>query len=484
MKPLKFTLLFLLFCLINESASAQRLLIKYDFLNDDFSYFEVKKDGTKKQISRPVVTRNYNVKVEVVNYNPFVYTAVASYDVTEFVDAPNMSFLSMLSPLGLPTGGSNFLNSLTGMESTRGGKGLFAEPSAVSALEKVQNTYNTLYEAEEMTNQIDFIMQKVHKLKYNPYLPSDSIKAFTQNLMVSLFKQPNVESQDFLTKANQINTAVRSDVAKLNNYINNFQSAYQNYATTRGQSGGFEGEGYDEIVNAWGAQALEFADNFDSELLLQKLDFLESEYQAIMNTPFNFNTSDMAEGDALTITIDFYKNPIDADGEPVAASIDDVTTLTKVKTKEVDITVGGDLKINSSVGLAFPYHKNNSSFINKDGIITAIDGNNFTPNIAAFLNFYPYNGKNVTMGGTFGVGVPISDDNRNFSFLLGASTIFGSDNKLVLNYGATLGQVNKLDNGFNLGDDLSDIYEPVPVRSAYNIGAFIGISFALANVGP
>lgn len=483
MKKIESIILFLAFCFVAQTVSAQRLLIKYDFLNDNFSYFEVGKNGLKKEISRPVVTRNYNVKVEVFNYNPFVYTAIAHYDVTEFQDAPNMGFLSMISPLGLPTGGSNFLSSLTGMETTRGGKGLFSEPAAVQALEKVQKTYMTLYEAEEMTNNIDFIMQKVHKLKYNPYLPADSIKVFTQNLIVSLFNQPNVQSQDFLTKANQINTTIKSDVAKLNNYINNFQSAYQNYATTRGQSGGFEGEGYDDLVSAWGTQAMEFADNFDSDLLLEKLDFLESEYQAIMNTPFNFNTSDVAKGDELTITIDFYKNPLDDNGEPISTSLDDLTSLTKAKTKEIDVTVGGDLKINSSVGLAFPYHKDNSSFINKDSVITSIAGNNFTPNIAAYLNFYPYNGKNVAFGGTFGVGVPISDDNRNFSFLLGASTIFGSNNKLVLNYGATLGQVNQLDQGFSLGDNLGDIYEPVPTRSAYNVGLFFGISFALANIG-
>lgn len=482
MKNVKSLILITAVCFLAPIAQAQRLLVKYDFLNDDLSYFEVGKNGLKKEISRPVVTRGHNVKVEVVNYNPFVYTAVAFYDVTEFQDAPNMSFLSMISPLGLPTGGTNFLSSLTGLETTRGGKGLFSEPAAVQALDKVQKTYMTLYEAEEMTNNIDFIMQKVHKLKYNPYLPADSIKVFTQNLIISLFNQPNVQSQDFLTKANQINTTVKSDIAKLNNYINNFQTAYQNYATTRGQSGGFEGEGYDELVAAWGTQALEFSENFDSDLLLEKLDYLETEYQAIMNTPFNFNTSDMAKGDELTITIDFYKNPLDENGEPTTTSIDDISSLAKVKSKELDVTVAGDLKINSSVGLAFPYHKDNSSFINKDSVITAIDGNNFTPNIAAYLNFYPYSGKNVTFGGTFGVGVPISDDNRNFSFLLGASTIFGSDNKLVLNYGATLGQVNKLDQGFNLGDNLGDIYESVPTRNAYNLGLFFGISFALATI--
>jgi hypothetical protein len=482
MKKILKTVLIAICALSIQDVFAQRLLVDYDFLNDDFTYYEVSKNGTKKEISRAMVTRNYNVKIVVSNYNPFVYTAVASYSTTEIQDAPNLNFLSMISPLGLPTGGSSFLNSITtGSETSRGG--LFSDPKASQALEKVQEAYMTLYQAEQMTNNIDFVMQKVNKLKYNPYLPTDSIKSFTHELVSSLFGQSTVETQDFLAVANQINSTVNSDVAKLNGYVQNFESAYQKYATTRGSAGGFEGEGYDKMVQNWGSQAIQFANSFDSKILLEKLDYLEIEYQSIMNTPFHFNTSDIAKGDEIVVTIDFYKNPENTDGSFTAASISDISNLTKVKTKEVDVTVKGDLKINSSIGMAFPYYKDNAEFINKDSLITRTDGNNFTPNIAAYINFYPYTGKNATIGGTFGVGVPISADTKNFNFLLGGSTIFGSDNKLVLNFGATLGQVNKLDQGFVEGDNLGDVLTEVPTKKAYQWGAFIGISFALADIG-
>ena len=92
MKKIKSLLTLAVLCFLVQSTSAQRLLVKYDFLNDDFTYYEIGKNGLKKEISRPVVTRNYNVKVEVENYNPFVYTAVANYSVTEFQNAPNMGF--------------------------------------------------------------------------------------------------------------------------------------------------------------------------------------------------------------------------------------------------------------------------------------------------------------------------------------------------------------------------------------------------------
>ena len=480
MKPIKKLSLVILTFLLAQNTFGQRLLIRYDFLNDDYTYFEVSKEGVRKQISRAIVKRNHNIKVEVVNYNPFVYTALASFSSEDFDDTPNLNFLSMISPLGLPTGGSSFLNSISGVETTRGG--LWADPKATQALEKVQSTYMTLYKAEQMTNNIDFVMQKVHKLKYNQYLPTDSIKSFTASLMESLFGEQNIESQDFLSVANQINNTVNSDVARLKSYVTNFKNAYNDYATTRGRSGGFEGEGYDKLVENWGYQAMQFASTFDSELLLKKLDYLETEYQAIMNTPFNFNTSDVANGDQIEITIDFYKNPIDKDGVYANSSISDVSKLDKIKTKKVDVTVKGDLKINSSIGMAFPYYEDNAEFINRDSSITKIDGTNFTPNLAAYLNFYPYNGKNVSFGGTFGVGIPISSDGKNFNFLMGASTIFGSDNRIILNFGATLGQVNKLDQGFEVGDNLGSSIANVPTRKAYQWGGFVGISFSLVNL--
>lgn len=480
MKRFKQLALLLLGLAFLTPASAQRLLVEYDFLNDDFSYYKVSKSGVKKRISSAVVTRKHNVKVQVVNYNPFVYTAVANYSTKTIDDAPNLNFLSLIRPLGLPTGGTSFLNSITGSNPvTRGG--LWADPKASASMQKVQETYEALYQAEQMSNSIDFVLEKVHKLKYNPYLPADSIKSFCNTLVTDLMGQPAIQPQDFLTKANQINSAVNNDVAQLNAHVASFQSAYTQYANTRGKSGGFEGEGSDVMVQNWGKQAMAFANSFNSELLLKKLDYLETEYQAIMNTPFVFNTSDVAEGDEITVTIDFYRNP-ENDGQYVPGDLADLSDLTKIKSKELDITVKGDLKINSSLGMAFPYFNDNNVFINKDSSITAVEGNNFTPNIAAYLNFYPYSGRNATIGGTFGVGVPISSDSKNFNFLMGASTIFGSNNRLVLNFGATLGQVNALDQGYEVGDKLQDALVDVPTRNAYQWGGFIGISFSLVDL--
>lgn len=480
-KPISLSLALLF---IAHLSFGQRLLVQYDYLNDDFKYYKVYKNGNRKALDRAVVTRSHNVKVEVVNYNPFVYSAMASYSTKEYTESPNFNFLNLISPLNLPTGGSAFLSTIAGTnaDGTRAADatdrkgGIWDKADAKAAFEAVEKTYTALYQAEQMMNEIDFVLNKVHKLKYNPYLPGDSIKSFTQTLLDGLFGDQPVESKSFMEMSNTINRSVKSNLVVFKSDIRSFLSEYEDHKRT--QAGrAFKGEGLDQLVRMWEKQAENFIDGFDSDLLIEKLDVLEIEYQSIMNTPFVFNTNDVAEGDELTIVIDFYKNPSEGDGVTT-----DIENLPKIKSKEIDVTVKGDIKISSSLGVSFPYYADNQDFINRDSVITSVDGNNFTPNVSAFLNFYPYNGKNVQVGGTFGVGVPISADSKNFNFLMGMSTIFGSNNKIVVNFGPTLGQVNKLDQGYVVGENLGDLTSAVPTRKAYQWGGFVGVSFTLANI--
>jgi hypothetical protein len=156
--------------------------------------------------------------------------------------------------------------------------------------------------------------------------------------------------------------------------------------------------------------------------------------------------------------------------------------LVMVKNKKLKVTVKGDLKINSSLGLAFPYYANNFGYINVGGEIVEQPGNNFAPNISAFMNFYPYNGKLGQLGGTFGLGLPIAGDDRNLSVFLGGASLFGSKNRIVLNAGASLGQVTQLDMGLQNGEMLDNEFMDVPTRQVWQWGAFLGISFSVADV--
>lgn len=476
-KPVK-SILLLCLCLFHLNVFSQHLLVQYDNQRDIFRYFEVSKKNTQKEIFRPIVPKNGQVRVEVINFNPFLYNARATNSSKTYGSQNTLHFFNLISPLGLNLAGSNFLSEITETVEEKSRGGLFADPRASVTYESLIQSYNSLYQAEQVINSIDYVLEKINKLKYNAYLPADSIKVYTQRLVASIMLNPQPQSVDFLKKGSEIQDAIVNGSKRMAQQSEQFLVAYQKFAETRGRSGGFEGEGLQDQVKNWNVTVQELADNYQHTALMQKLSILESEFQEIINTPFVFNTTEMAKGDELTIHLDFYHNPKGSD----AYRDVDISQLTPFKQKDITVSVKGDMKLNTSLGLAFPGFMNNDEFINKDSIIMQTSGDNYTPNIAAYLNFYPYSGRNVTLGGTFGVGVPISSDNRNFNFLFGSSILLGSEGKVAFHFGATLGQVNVLDRGFEVGENLGSNLLDVPTRTAYNWGWFAGISFSLANL--
>ncbi|MGB0850543.1 MAG: hypothetical protein ACPGTP_04805 [Bacteroidia bacterium] len=469
---LKLILTLAAFAFALQTSFGQKLLIEYDYLKDNINYYKVKKSGQRVVIPNATVQRNHQVKVEIINFNPHLYTAKVDFSTSSIAEESNIGFMNLISPLGLSGMGSSFLSSLTTSEtSVRGG--LMSDPKASSSYAAVQSSYNQLAEVENTINSLKYVTERLYKLKYNPYLPGDSIKVFSKRMVEGLLNKPNVQTQDFISLGMQINNVVASNYSDLQASVQRFDGAYNKYANTRGKGGGFEGEGLNTQAAGLFRAASQFNENFDYDQVVQYLDVLELTYQSIVNTSYTYNTSEMANGDKLSMDITIFKIPVEGD---------DASSATEVKTKSLDITVKGDLKINSSVGLSFPFYANNVSYINKDSVITEVDGENYTPNISAYINFYPYSGKIGQLGGTFGVGVPISSTSRNFNFLFGGSAILGTKNKVVLHAGATLGQVKKLDNALVTGDYLQNSYDEVPTISSYNWGGFVGISFSIANL--
>jgi hypothetical protein len=477
-KTLITSLFLAFFILSNNNVNAQHLLVQYDNQRDIFRYFEVSRTNKTKEVFRPIVPRNGQIRVEVINFNPFIYNARATNSSRSFTSTGNLHFFHLINPLGLNMSGGNFLTQITENidENARGG--LFADPRASSTYQSVVQNYTSLYEAEQVVNSIDYVLEKINKLKYNAYLPADSIKKNTERLVASLMNSTAPQSIDFLRKGNQIQDAVVNGVQRMQQSSEQFLAAYQNYSNTRGRGGNFEGEGLNNTVQSWNMNVQKMYENYDHSDLVQKLTLLESEYQEIMNTPFVFNTTELAKGDELTIHLDFYHNPAGTESNQFV----DVSQLTPFKQKDITVAVKGDMKLNTSLGLAFPGFTNNEDFFNRDSLIVRADGSNYTPNIAAYLNFYPYTGKSLTLGGSFGVGVPISTDNRNFNFLFGSSILLGTENKVAFHFGATLGQVNVLDRGFQVGDNIGSNVVDIPTRTAYNWGWFVGISFSVANL--
>jgi len=476
---MKKLLLFALLGMCFFSLHAQNLLIRYDFLKDDYTFYRVKPGKPPELIEKPVVGRNNTVKVEIVNFNKFVFAAKCTFEAGESDESSQVNFMSLLTPLVVPQSGASFLSQFGGgnanEENARNGS-LFKDRLADQSYLAAQTSYKSLYEVERTLKNIDFSISKLQELKYNKYLPSDSIKKMASLLVTKAIKSENASHADFMNTIESLNNAYMTHLSSFKLSSEDFEGAFNRLSSSRGETTA------KNPIKRLSDEVTKMEEFYDDDFISVKVNLLENMYESIINTEFRFNASDLAEKDFLDIKLDMYEYPTDDEGLPKAVSQTELEDLVMVKNKKLKVTVKGDLKINSSLGLAFPYYANNFGYINVGGEIVEQPGNNFAPNISAFMNFYPYNGKLGQLGGTFGLGLPIAGDDRNLSVFLGGASLFGSKNRIVLNAGASLGQVTQLDMGLQNGEMLDNEFMDVPTRQVWQWGAFLGISFSVADV--
>ncbi|MBI1307865.1 MAG: hypothetical protein GC181_14775 [Bacteroidetes bacterium] len=477
-------IIFGLLILTGSKINAQSLRIEYDFIKDKVRYYRTSPGDDKgKEILSPVVGRNKMITVEVVNFNNFVYTAQANYSSSKVETQSDMSLMNIITPLVIPGSTGAFFTSLGGNlpEEGDGRGGLMATQTASDAYDDMRDAFDDLTSIASNIQTMEYAIKKLNKLRYNPYLPTDTIVQITDHLIQLIFEKPTVNPTDFTDAILSFNNRLNDATNTFSNASNRFLNAYNDYASHQnGMS--FDGQGMDQTVRALQAQVTEVAAQIDPEYITQRIDLLESLYTSIKTTSFTFNSSHAAKDDQIELVLSFYKNPATTDSAaPGMADMNNIDQLSKIKDKKISIIVRGDMKMSTSIGLGFPVFGNNEAFINKDSIITGVPGNNYSPNLAGYINFYPYNGRVANIGGTFGIGVPLTDKNRTVNMFMGACGMFGSQNRVAIHAGATLGQVKILGEGYSSGDQLPSATQEVPTTTNWQWGGFLGISFNIAK---
>lgn len=480
-------IIFALFSL--KSAAAQDLLVQYDFIHDKFTYLQ-----NGKEMAKPNVKKNNEVKVVVKNLNPFVFIARCNWQ--ETVVADNSSISGIAGMFSGITGGADILSGLMSglntdvfeMASNRSDISMFSQyQSAVTDMKTAMHSYAALFELEQTLVKVEATTKKLNKLKLNPYMPADTLKWVTQVLATNALK--NKEQNDFkitattfLQKTTDIQNNMNMEFSNLKTAVSNFILAYNNFALTHGEN--FSEAGLNQTLQSMLGAAENMTAKYHGEMIQSTVDALEYQYESIIYTPFEYVCNYMSNGDKLTLTLDFWEtSPYTRSANYYATGGDAVDTLRKIRTKTVNILVSGDMKINTGVGLGFPtYFSKNQTYSNRDSIITSTAGNNYAPTISTFISFYPYSGKNVQYGGCFGVGIPVqSQGTSNLNFYLGGSAVLGSNSKVGLHAGLAIGQLDLLSNGQKTGDNLGDAYVMPSTKRQFSTGAFFGISFALNN---
>ena len=112
-----------LLCLLAASTlQSQDLLIRYDFVRDQFSYHKMRNNGSTRETVLPAVKRNYGVRVEVTNFNPFVYSANCTFSEKDIVTSS--------------TGGFNLGSMIPGASMLGGGMGsIFSQLNLVNPVD-------------------------------------------------------------------------------------------------------------------------------------------------------------------------------------------------------------------------------------------------------------------------------------------------------------------------------------------------------------
>ncbi|RYF85275.1 MAG: hypothetical protein EON98_07025 [Chitinophagaceae bacterium] len=143
------------------------------------------------------------------------------------------------------------------------------------------------------------------------------------------------------------------------------------------------------------------------------------------------------------------------------------------------------LKVRNSVGAAFTYFTANNTnyFIGADSVIRKSGKDLFNPLISTFVHFYSGRMAGIKLGGAFGIGIPLTGEKKDINFLLGLTTAFGQNEPILLSFGVSGAKVNKLTNGYEVGQKVKETSADKLVSSGYDIGGFVSVSFNLSNLG-
>lgn len=481
-------------------SSAQSLLIRHDYINNNTEYFRISRNGDSVKLKTPIARHDETIKLEVVNFNGFVWVAETELT-TEAAQAGNVhSVLDILS--------ESFAGSASGilgtLMSTMGGGFGFGEATGSSeqralldritaAREPFAKALSELQGVQEKLIAIDLAVNELRNLKFSTTLEAARIKRQAVIAVEDVFHSEALRQSDFTRLMFDLTSSVELNASRARSSGQDYQRALR------------DALGSDEATRNWLArqmgapvpqllketdQAVGSVDSFQTYFtgfgLDTKLQQMFKLYTDIMTSDFTFTANAMAAEDYTTVKFKVFKNPLVdyemAGADTSAALTEDQESLEPVFTKGFKVTVAGGIKVTSSVGVSFPtFGANSVEFYNHDSVITSTPGSNFSPNISTFLHFYPFNGRQVTYSGTFGIGVPVISDGFTMNFMLGGSALFGKTQRICVSAGLVSGPLTNLALGFSEGDKLSSEFDPIPVRKVYTLGAFAALTFALGS---
>lgn len=507
-----------------QGLHAQDLHIYFNAFTDSVYYMQ---DG--KPLSRPAVRQGANVVLHVENYNNYLYKVqVKNQDKSATLGSgsPLSAITGALgregtSPLDMIFGGGSPLGSIPGIVGLPNISGFGASEAEQErqtrmellkkhlsvfddALGKMETRDRAIasLQAEMQTLFVSrqtqaFIAEELERIRFNPELEPGRIKELAQEYAVQLFGASDPQQitlgkvqakadagkrflslkRDYETEVTQF--AAQIDAAKgayelLSDPIFDFPESNLGWIKRDGeealQTAGQNLETYKtnlEVIDA-GAKDIQSSD-------FKELAELRSSYLALMDNSFSKTYRQPASGDRMELQV--ILTPIDSVNAPGAAT----QTLAPI-----EVSVYGGLRINAGIGLGFgQFFRTPQAFFVRDSVIQSSSRDEFMPFLTSFIHFYSPSRSTATLGGSFGVGIPLGGSSgpslESITFFLGPSLILGRSQRIVLSAGLMGGKVGKLSGGFNVGDRFELSPDFLQTESVYRLGYSLGLSFNLGG---
>jgi hypothetical protein len=504
----------MIFCVCSYFGFTQSTLIEFNYHDESYTFYKITKKGDTIKKKQPFSYRNVPVKVVVKDLNTYFYDvtfATSSYDEVPVGSEQNVETLLSGYSTGL-----NAFNDLIGevkendiyqsvfpngkFAGLSGIMGAFGagEDEAAAELRK----YET--ELDELTKKSDELYSEFRKLKESSNKVENlfdymTLCEFTKAELNKLLYDPNLTHNQMVERANMLVKEVIGEDPNLSTIIetskvrfkavNEFNERHSDYVSHNesimssidGLSGKLKTSAREKLtafkpaLKADLEAALKSMNELDNSLgelsentLRTELMTIYEEYEKIKNADFNYEYSLLTDRDVTRVTMYFGVAKNDSIGA--------------VKTRIINVPTHGGLRINTSAGMSFTSFLNGqNSYINNLGQIQEVKGDLFRPAISTMFHCYRQSFRPFTVGGTFGLSVPI-EGTKDFMYMAGISGIIGKKQRVIVNLGALGGKRDKLTDGYNAGDMLLSEYAEVPIKSVFDVGVFLGVTFNIATL--
>ena len=463
-------------CFISIIAFAQQYVIKYDIQNQRSHYFKVLKNDTTR-IKNIDLKKNGRILLEVDNYNPFYWNA----KVTAFKNPINdeTGNDNIFNPFSVLRGGlGGIMNGLPALDlpKSRGeleNDGSLDEASFnfVKTASKYAGNYQDLEQVAAKLEELQTARLQLQELKYDITHPAAFIKNRARTQINKVLGTSQLEVTDILKIGKAYNIQLQNGLQQASILMGKLQLQQPHIDPNKM----YEGKSLKEIAetaqdNYDRIQTLRQAAKANPNLMLDEVATLAQIFKEIMNASFKFSYAVKNEADITDIKLELFPRS------------DTMARDTIVQYFE--LSRRKQMRIRNSMGITFTYFdaNNRNYYIGTDSVIRSGKGDLFNPLLSTFIHFYAGKTGNVKWGGALGFGIPLTGEKKDINFLLGLTAALGKNEPILLTIGASGAKVDKLTNGYHIGDK-TNLTDPAKLTtSGYGIGGFVGVSFNLNNL--